>query len=100
MAANLFVGEIVGSLGKKAKNRKWRSFVVVHAPFDVTAEQFNAVIVDLDQEEYLFPGDYEDLEWNYDHSAYRLIKLFKERGVEIYSIEPADLVFMFPDKNW
>ncbi len=98
--SNLFVGEIVGSLGKKAKNRKWRSFVVVHAPFDMEPEKFNAVIEEIDPTDYLFPGDFEDLEWNYDHSAFRLIQLFKDLGLEIYSIEPADFVYLFPDRNW
>ncbi|UVG35158.1 hypothetical protein SEA_CECE_123 [Microbacterium phage Cece] len=98
--SNLFVGEIVGSLGKKAKNRKWRSFVVVQAQFDMTADIFNAIIVDLDPEDYLFPGDYEDLEWNHDHSGFRLTKLFKERGWDLYSVESADMVYLFPDKNW
>lgn len=98
--AKLFVGEIVGSLGKKAKNRKWRSWVVVSSPFDMTPETFNAVVKELDPEDYLFPGDYEDLEWNHDHSGYRLTQLFAERGHELYSIESADLVYLFPDRNW
>lgn len=97
---NLFVGEIVGTLGKKGKNRKWRSWVVVDAPFDMTADVFNAVIAELDPEDYLFPGDHADLEWSHDHSAYRLTQLFRERGYLLDGIESADFVYLFPDRNW
>jgi len=98
--ANLFVGEIVGSLGKKAKNRKWRHWVVVQAPFEMTVDKFNEIVIELHPEDYLFPGDHGDLEWNDDHSGAKLIRAFKEHGYELYSIEPADLVYLFPDRNW
>ncbi len=98
--ANLFVGEIVGNLGKKAKNRKWRHWVVVQAPFDMTPESFNEIVKELHPEDYLMEGDHDELVWNDDHSGYMLIKAFKERGHEIYSVECADLVYLFPDRNW
>ncbi len=98
--SNLFVGEIVGSLGKKAKNRKWRSWVVVQAPYDMTPDVFNSVVKRLVPEDYLFPGDYEDLEWNHDHSGFRLMRLFKDEGFELYSVESAEFVYLFPDRNW
>ena len=97
---NFFVGEIVGSLGKKAKNRKWRHWVVIHAAFDLTVETFNSVIQDLHPEDYLFYDDHEELTWSDDHSGYKLIKEFKARGLELYSVESADLVYLFPDRNW
>lgn len=98
--SNLFVGEIVGTLGKKAKNKKWRSWVVVHAPFGMTAETFNSVILDLHPEDYLMYDDHAELAWNHDHSGPKLIKAFKEHGHELYSVECADFVYLFPDRNW
>lgn len=97
---NLFVGEIVGSLGKKAKNRKWRHWVVVQAPFDMTPEKFNEIVVELHPEDYLMYDDHAELAWNDDHSGAKLIKAFKERGHELLSVESADLVYLFPDRNW
>lgn len=97
---NFFVGEIVGSLGKKAKNRKWRHWVVVHAPYDMDVDTFNSVVYDLHPEDYLFWDDHGELAWSDDHSGAKLIKAFKERGYELYSVEPADLVYLFPDRNW
>ncbi|UDL15914.1 hypothetical protein QEH42_gp304 [Microbacterium phage Pumpernickel] len=98
--SNLFVGEIVGNLGKKARNKKWRSWVVVHAPWDMTPEKFNEVILDLHPEDYLMYDDHEELAWNHDHSGALLVRAFKERGLELYSVESADLVYLFPDRNW
>lgn len=98
--ANLFVGEIVGSLGKKAKNRKWRHWVVIHAPFDLKPEKFNEVVKELHPEDYLFYDDHGELAWSDDHSGHMLVKAFKERGHELYSVECADLVYLFPDRNW
>lgn len=97
---NFFVGEIVGNLGKNARNRKWRAWVVVHAPFDMTVDKFNSVVYDLHPEDYLFHDEHDELAWNHDHSGYRLIQAFKERGYELYSVESADLVYLFPDRNW
>ena len=97
---NLFVGEIVGSLGKKAKNRKWRHWVVVHAPYDMTVDTFNSVVLELHPEDYLFWDDHGELAWSDDHSGAKLIKAFKQQGHELYSVEAADLVYLFPDRNW
>jgi len=96
--SNLFVGEIVGNLGKKAKNRKWRAWVVVQAPFDMDVDKFNSIVYDLHPEDYLFYGDYEELVWDHDHSAAMLKKAFKEHGYELYSVEEADLVYLFPER--
>lgn len=98
--ANLFVGEIVGNLGKNAKNRKWRSWVVVQAPFDMSPEKFNEIVLDLHPEDYLMYDEHEELAWNHDHSGALLIRAFKEHGYELYTVESADLVYMFPDRNW
>ena len=97
---NFFVGEIVGTLTKKDLRKKWRHWVVVDAPWDLTVDKFNEVVYDLHPEDYLFPGDHGDLEWSDDHSGAKLIKEFRKRGIEIFAITPADLVYMFPDRNW
>ncbi len=97
---NLFVGEIVGTLGKNARNRKWRAWVVVHAPFDMTVDKFNELVYDLHPEDYLMHDDFDELAWNHDHSGAKLQKAFRERGHELYSVESADLVYLFPDRNW
>ena len=97
---NFFVGEIVGSLGKSGRNKKWRHFVVVDAPWDLTVDKFNEVVYDLHPEDYLFIGDHGDLEWNDDHSGAKLIKEFRKRGIDLFGVTPADLAYLFPDRNW
>lgn len=99
MTGNLFVGEIVGT-SRKDRRRKWRHWVVVQAPFDFHAEDFNEVILQLHPEDYLMYDDYGELAWNDDHSGAMLMKAFRQRGHELYSVEPADLVYLFPDRNW
>lgn len=99
MTGNLFVGEIVGT-SKKDKRKKWRHWVVVHARFDIHPEDFNETILELHPEDYLLYDDYGELAWNDDHSGAKLIKAFKQKGLELYSVEPADLVYLYADKNW
>lgn len=98
--ANLFVGEIVGTLGKRDKRKKWRAWVVVQAPFDMDVDKFNSVVYDLHPEDYLMWDDHGELAWNHDHSGALLVKAFKERGHELYAVDSADLVYLFPDRNW
>lgn len=99
MTSNLFVGEIVGT-SRKDRRKKWRHWVVVHAPFDLHAEDFNETIRDLHPEDYLLYDDHAELAWSDDHSGAMLIKAFKQKGLELYSVEPADLVYLYADKNW
>lgn len=98
--SNLFVGEIVGTLTKKDLRKKWRHWVVVQAPFDMTVDKFNEVVYSLHPEDYLFWDDHGELAWSDDHSGAKLIKAFKEHGHELYTVEAADLVYLFPDRNW
>lgn len=88
--ANHFVARVTGSPDRKG--RAWQAWAVIVAPPEMTPERFHEILNEIHPEEYLFHGDYDELQWDHKHSGPKLIKAFRWRSETLFEIHSADQV--------